>query len=207
LRVALTPHSLPIGASHRLWISAEGSPIPRTALNGDNHEADGTPTKTTEEVPGTKRARRHLSPVPRSDSRGSGLGRGGGGEQETGNATDTMEKNQDPRLLDTFCVASFTLPAWRDKDTAAGDGAQLDEHENLVRDIAAINPDVFCVKQAHADYATLHLRPELSRQGYQCSGGTDDTAASFQSFIFFSREVFSEVAFHCRPVQSMARKV
>lgn len=51
----------------------------------------------------------------------------------------------------------------KDKDTAAGDGVQLDEHEHLVHDIAAINPDVFCVKQAHVDYAALHLRPELSR--------------------------------------------
>ncbi|VDK41053.1 unnamed protein product [Taenia asiatica] len=208
LRVSMTvPPSSPISASQRLWVSTEGSPMSRTALNGDSHEADATPTKAAEEVPGAKRARHHLSPVPRTDARGSGLGSGGGGEHEAENAADTMEKNQHPRLLDTFCVASFTLPAWKDKDTAAGDGVQLDEHEHLVRDIAAINPDVFCVKQAHADYAALHLRPELSRQGYQCSGGTDGTAASYQSFIFFNREVFSEVAFHCRSVQSMARKL
>uniref|UniRef100_A0A915EYQ0 Uncharacterized protein n=1 Tax=Echinococcus canadensis TaxID=519352 RepID=A0A915EYQ0_9CEST len=207
LRVAVTvPPSLPISASQRLWISTEGSPISRTTLNGDNHEADATPTKAAE-VLGTKRARRHFSPVPRTDARGGGPGSGGLGEHEGENAEDSMEKNQHPRLLDIFCVASFTLPAWKDKDTAAGDGAQLDEHEHLVRDIAAINPDVFCVKQAHVDYATLYLRPELSRQGYQCSGGTDGTTTPFQSFIFFSREVFSEVAFHCRPVQSMARKL
>ncbi|KAL5103935.1 hypothetical protein TcWFU_006171 [Taenia crassiceps] len=207
LRVAMTvPPSLPISASQRLWISTEGSPVSRTALNGDGRETDASPTKAAEEVPSAKRARRHLSPLPRPDARGGGPGSGGGGEHEVENA-DAMEKNQYPRLLDTFCVASFTLPAWKDKDTAAGDGAQLDKHEHLVRDIATINPDVFCVKQAHVDYAALHLRPELSRQGYQCSGGTDGTAASYQSFIFFSREVFSEVAFHCRPVRSMARKL
>lgn len=115
LRVALTaPPSLPISASQRLWVSTEGPPTSRTALNGDSYEADATPTKAAEEVPGAKRARRHISPVPRTDARVGGPG-SGGGEHETENAANTMEKNRHPHLLDTFCVASFTLPTCKGK--------------------------------------------------------------------------------------------
>ncbi len=49
------------------------------------------------------------------------------------------------------------------KDKATEGQMQLDEHDRLLREVAAINPDVFCVKQVRSDYAASHLRPELNK--------------------------------------------
>lgn len=53
----------------------------------------------------------------------------------------------------------------------------------------------------------------VCRQGYECSkAGSEVTASiatsfSHLSFIFYNREVFSEISFHHLSVQTMARKV
>ncbi|VDD82536.1 unnamed protein product [Mesocestoides corti] len=218
-----TNPQLPIPASQRIWIS-EDSSRSRSTVNGDGAEETSVlPAKRIGQIP-------HPPASPRSVGEHKGV---------------TEADEGQPRELDSFCVASFTLPTaqcelrrhpslirmsmngriCRDccfqlldtprvrKDKPAEERAMSDECDRLIREVTAINPDVFCVKQARADYASSRLRPDLLSQGYQCSrctdgdGGRSSSSDSFKSFIFYNQDVFTEVSFHRLPVQSMARKV
>uniref|UniRef100_A0A5K3FA81 Histone acetyltransferase n=1 Tax=Mesocestoides corti TaxID=53468 RepID=A0A5K3FA81_MESCO len=187
-----TNPQLPIPASQRIWIS-EDSSRSRSTVNGDGAEETSVlPAKRIGQIP-------HPPASPRSVGEHKGV---------------TEADEGQPRELDSFCVASFTLPtAQFRKDKPAEERAMSDECDRLIREVTAINPDVFCVKQARADYASSRLRPDLLSQGYQCSrctdgdGGRSSSSDSFKSFIFYNQDVFTEVSFHRLPVQSMARKL
>ncbi|VDL96846.1 unnamed protein product [Schistocephalus solidus] len=105
-----------------------------------------------------------------------------------------------------------------------------DEEDRLLLEVDTIKPDVFCLRNAPPNDATSRLRPELIRQsktthpsvlvyrdcenprrehqrGYQSSACPEGPAFVNPSFIFYKRDIFTEVSFHHRPVQATARKL
>ncbi|VDO04612.1 unnamed protein product [Rodentolepis nana] len=185
-----------IPASHRLWVSGVTNPL---TVNGDSFDGP-VPLDTKEsvelEVPKAKRARRNISPE-NNGSVSREL------EKDTVSTVDMIsEIEQHQRLLDTFCVASFTISPLRGDQERDLEG----EFSQIMEEIRAIIPDVFCIKQLPSASAATHLKSELDCHGYQCSGCSDTNGVS-QSFIFFNRDVFTEVSTHRRAVQSMARNL
>nr|CUU99898.1 hypothetical transcript [Hymenolepis microstoma] len=101
--VADSPALQVIPASHRLWVSGETNPL---IVNGDSYDSPvalDTKESAELEAPKAKRARRNISP----ENNG---GVSGELEQDKVSAVDMIsEIEQRQRLLDTFCVASFTI--------------------------------------------------------------------------------------------------
>ncbi|KAL7055959.1 hypothetical protein AAHC03_022872 [Spirometra sp. Aus1] len=105
--------------------------------------------------------------------------------------------------LDSFCVGSFTMSTPQVDEP----NSPTDEEDRLLTEVDTIRPDVFCLRNAHPSEATSRLRPELMRRGYQSSACPEGPAFANPSFIFYNRDIFTEVSFHHRPVQSTARKL
>lgn len=105
--------------------------------------------------------------------------------------------------LDSFCIGSFTMST-----PQADEPCSLsDEEDRLLLEVDTIKPDVFCLRNAPPNDATSRLRPELIRRGYQSSACPEGPAFVNPSFIFYKRDIFTEVSFHHRPVQATARKL
>ncbi|BHF82750.1 hypothetical protein SprV_0802588900 [Sparganum proliferum] len=105
--------------------------------------------------------------------------------------------------LDSFCVGSFTMSTPQVDEP----NSPTDEEDRLLVEVDTIRPDVFCLRNAHPSEATSRLRPELMRRGYQSSACPEGPAFANPSFIFYNRDIFTEVSFHHRPVQATARKL
>ncbi|KAM7533192.1 hypothetical protein Aperf_G00000124655 [Anoplocephala perfoliata] len=209
--MAASSTALTIPASNRLWTFGEEAERTSTnpqlrheTVNGDVQDQAPRPTKESIvelETSSAKRAHRDISP----ENNGRAVGGEGGGKGETLSPVEVNSTaEQLPRLLDTFCVASFSISPQNDETV----GNSAAEFNRLFGEVADIHPDVFCVKQLPGLSAVTRLKSELNSQGYQCSACTDAATqtVSFQSFIFFNRDVFTEVSTHRRSVQSMARK-
>lgn len=105
---------LTVPASDRLWASEEANTTSSSpqlrhgAVNGDGQSQAGWAAKESVELeaPSAKRARRDIS------LESNGRGGGGAGELLSGKVSAVgvhSADEQHPQLLDTFCVASFSI--------------------------------------------------------------------------------------------------